>query len=78
MVFRSAPGFAILLHMEKPLRKPGDILLNRYCAELTGEDREAAREVFRELAEALFDLELRCIQEGENADSPPSVSQGIL
>ncbi|WP_422058523.1 hypothetical protein [Sphingomonas sp.] len=47
--------------MSTPERRPGDLLLDRYCQNADPETREAAREAFREFArilEALGEAEL--------------------
>jgi thymidylate synthase ThyX len=57
--------------MSTPQRRPGDLLLNRYCENADPETREAAREAFREFArilEALGEAEL--MHQHDSHESP--------
>jgi len=63
--------------MEKPARRPGDQILDRYCPELSAEEREIAHERLRKFARVLIDIATRVAAE-RDADSRESRERGRI
>jgi hypothetical protein len=62
----------------EPKRRPGDRILDRYCPNLTPEERELAHQRLRNLARVLIRIAKRQAEEALQADSRESPEGGTI
>jgi len=64
--------------LNEPKRRPGDHILDRYCPNLTPEERELAHQRLRDLARVLIRIAKRQAEEARQADSRKLSEDGTI